>query len=91
MNKGNMTCTLSLMLSPACKCRDTVLLCLPHRAERMAVLDGEVLPAADFHAEVVWFWPGERRKSEEASIEKPHSHPFDEMVSFIGSDPSRYT
>jgi hypothetical protein len=59
----------------------------PQAAERMAVLDGEVLPAADFHAEVVWFWPGARGKSGEASIEKPHSHPFDEMVSFIGSDP----
>ncbi len=57
-------------------------------AERMAVLDGEVLPAADFHAEVVWFWPGDKAKSGEASIEKAHSHPFDEMVSFIGSDPA---
>jgi hypothetical protein len=60
----------------------------PQLARRMAVLDGEVLPVADFHAEVVWFWPGKRGKSAEASIEKPHSHPFDEMVSFIGSDPA---
>jgi hypothetical protein len=62
------------------------------RATRMAVLDGEVLPAADFHAEVVWFWPGDQAKSSSnrahASIEKAHSHPFDEMVSFVGSDPA---
>jgi hypothetical protein len=61
-------------------------------AQRMAVLDGEVLPAADFHAEVVWFWPGDKAgsspKRQPASIEKAHSHPFDEMVSFIGSDPA---
>jgi hypothetical protein len=57
-------------------------------AQRMAVLDGEVLPAADFHAEVVWFRPGEKPKAGQASIEKAHSHPFDEMVSFIGSDPA---
>ena len=62
---------------------------IPHQfAQRMAYLDGEVLPAADFHAEVVWFWPGERGKSGEASIEKAHKHPFDEMVSFIGSNPA---
>ena len=62
------------------------------QATRMAVLDGEVLPAADFHAEVVWFWPGGKAKSgparAQASIEKAHSHPFDEMVSFVGSDPA---
>jgi hypothetical protein len=58
------------------------------QATRMAVLDGEVLPVADFHGEVVWFWPEGKGKSTEASIEKAHSHPFDEMVSFIGSDPA---
>jgi len=56
-------------------------------AERMAFLDGDVLPVADFHAEVVWFKPGVPNTAN-LSIEKAHSHPFDEMISFLGSDPA---
>jgi quercetin dioxygenase-like cupin family protein len=55
---------------------------------RVVYLDSEVVPGANIYAEVVWFWPGERRPpqpGDEPGVE-PHTHPFSEMLGFFGTD-----
>ena len=57
-------------------------------AHRVVYLDSEVVPGANFYAEAVWFWPGKRpppQPGEEPGV-KPHTHPFDEMIGFFGTD-----
>jgi mannose-6-phosphate isomerase-like protein (cupin superfamily) len=57
-------------------------------AHRVVYLDSEVVPGANFYAEAVWFWPGKRRPpqpGDEPGV-KPHTHPFDEMIGFFGTD-----
>jgi mannose-6-phosphate isomerase-like protein (cupin superfamily) len=57
-------------------------------AHRVVYLDSEVVPGANFYAEAVWFWPGERRPpqpGDEPGV-KPHTHPFSEMIGFFGTD-----
>ncbi len=52
-------------------------------------MDNEVIPGA-FYSEVVWFWPGVIRTPEEQR-KKPglaeHTHPFDEVLAYLGTDP----
>ncbi len=55
---------------------------------RVVYLDSEVVPGANFYAEAVWFWPGERRPpqpGDKPGVE-PHTHPFSEMLGFFGTD-----
>jgi mannose-6-phosphate isomerase-like protein (cupin superfamily) len=57
-------------------------------AHRVVYLDSEVVPGANFYAEAVWFWPGKVRipqPGDEPGV-KPHTHPFDEMIGFFGTD-----
>jgi hypothetical protein len=49
-------------------------------------MDSEVLPGA-FYSEVVWFWPGRIGTPEEERGLEQHSHPFDEVIAFLGTDP----
>ena len=52
-------------------------------------MDSEVIPGA-FYSEVVWFWPGVIGPPEEQR-KKPglaqHSHTFDEVLAYFGTDP----
>ena len=54
---------------------------------RLIALDNNILPGA-FYMETAWFWPGKwpATKGEEGTI-KRHTHPFDEVVAFVGSNP----
>ena len=56
-------------------------------AYRIVYLDSETFPGADFYVEALWFWPGERPQLEEESGVKPHTHPFDEVIAFFGTNP----
>ncbi len=59
---------------------------LPDRfAHHLASLDSEVVPGAGFHIDFIWFRPGEQAGNE--VIEETHSHSFDEVITFIGSNP----
>lgn len=49
---------------------------------RVAFIDNEVLPGA-FYFEGVWRW----QPSPEGYNVKPHSHDFDEVLAFFGTDP----
>ena len=56
------------------------------RAYRIVYLDGEVVPGADFYCECLWFWP--RKVEPDAKPDVPeHTHPFDEMIAFFGTNP----
>jgi hypothetical protein len=58
-----------------------------NEAMRLIAMDGEVRPGA-FYMETAWFWPGKWPATKsEASTTKEHSHPFDEAIGFIGTDP----
>jgi quercetin dioxygenase-like cupin family protein len=52
-------------------------------------MDNEVIPGA-MYSEVVWFWPGVIGPPEEQR-KKPglaeHTHPFDEVLAYLGTDP----
>lgn len=52
------------------------------RSTRMMYLDSDVRPGA-FYVEVVWFWP---TQEEDTSSPDPHSHEFDEVIGFFGTD-----
>ena len=47
----------------------------------MVYLDDDVLKGA-FYVECVWFWKGTEKPEVEA-----HTHPFDEVITFFGSNP----
>ncbi len=52
------------------------------RSTRMMYLDSEVVPGA-FYVEVVWFWPTDERDD---SSPDPHTHDYDEVIGFFGTD-----
>jgi len=56
------------------------------RAHRIVYLDKEVLPGADFYVEALWFWPREVKPGEPLGV-PAHSHPFDEVIAFFGTNP----
>ena len=47
----------------------------------MVYLDDDVLKGA-FYVECVWFWKGTEKPEVEA-----HTHPFDEVITFFGTNP----
>jgi hypothetical protein len=54
---------------------------------RLIAMDDSILKGA-FYMETAWFWPGKwaARKGPEGTV-KEHSHPFNEAVAFIGTNP----
>ena len=52
------------------------------RSTRMFYLDSEVIPGA-FYVEVVWFWPTDEKDD---SSPDPHTHDYDEVIGFFGTD-----
>lgn len=56
------------------------------RAFRVVYLDREVVPETDFYLEGLWFWPRKVSPDEKPGVPE-HSHPFDEVVAFFGSNP----
>jgi hypothetical protein len=56
-------------------------------AMRLLAMDGQIMKGA-FYMELAWFWPGKwpQKKGDEGTV-KSHSHPFDEAIAFVGSDP----
>jgi hypothetical protein len=56
-------------------------------------LDGEVVPGAKMYSECVWFWPMSAQALEAARREgraaepTAHTHPFDEVIAFLGTNP----
>ena len=53
------------------------------RSTRMFYLDSDVIPGA-FYVEVVWFWPTDQKDN---SSPDPHTHEYDEVIGFFGTDP----
>jgi hypothetical protein len=54
----------------------------PERSTRMMYLDSEVIKGA-FYVECVWFWPTEE---EDTSSPDPHTHDYDEVIGFFGTN-----
>ena len=52
------------------------------RSTRVMYLDSEVIKGA-FYVEVVWFWPTEQQ---DTSSPDPHTHDYDEVIGFFGTD-----
>ena len=52
------------------------------RTTRMMYLDSAVIPGA-FYVECVWFWP---TQEEDTGSPDPHTHEFDEVIGFFGTD-----
>ena len=52
------------------------------RSTRVMYLDSEVIPGA-FYVECVWFWPTEQK---DTSSPDPHTHEWDEVIAFFGTD-----
>ena len=60
----------------------------PEESTRLMFVDSEVVPGA-FYTECAWFWPGEWpeiKPGDEPRV-KPHSHPYDEVLAFVGTNP----
>ena len=59
------------------------------RGHRIVYLDKEVFPGADFYCEVLWFWPRKvpKPKPDDPPGVPAHSHPFDEVIAFFGTNP----
>jgi mannose-6-phosphate isomerase-like protein (cupin superfamily) len=54
---------------------------------RVAQLDSDILPETNIHAETAWIWPEEKSNiKEDVIFVDKHSHPFQEIISFFGSD-----
>jgi len=55
---------------------------------RVAYLDSEVVPGANFYAETAWIWPEERSKLKQQDVTfiNPHTHSFPEVIGFFGTD-----
>lgn len=53
--------------------------------EHVIWMDSEVVPGS-FYSECVWFWPGQMPPPEEIVGVPPHSHPFDEVITFFGTN-----
>jgi hypothetical protein len=62
------------------------------KTTHMMYMDGEVIEGA-FYSECAWFWPGSGiDQAPKESRPKPppggaHTHPFDEVVAFLGTNP----
>ena len=60
------------------------------RSDHVIWMDGEVVPGASIYSECVWFWPGSRPEPEKAKEERAgpqaHTHPFDEVIAFFGTN-----
>ena len=56
------------------------------RAHRIVYLDSEVFPGADFYVEALWFWPRDVNPDEPPGV-PAHTHPFDEVIAFFGTNP----
>lgn len=56
------------------------------RAHRLVYLDNEVFPGANFYVEALWFWPREVKPDEPPEV-LAHTHPFDEVIAFFGTNP----
>ena len=52
------------------------------RSTRVMYLDSEVIKGA-FYVECHWFWPTEQK---DTSSPDPHTHEWDEVIAFFGSD-----
>jgi hypothetical protein len=52
------------------------------RSTRMMYLDSEVIKGA-FYVECVWFWPTDE---EDTSSPDPHTHDWDEVIAFFGTN-----
>jgi hypothetical protein len=52
------------------------------RSTRVMYLDSKVIQGA-FYVECVWFWPTDQ---EDKSSPDPHTHEWDEVVAFFGTD-----
>ena len=52
--------------------------------EHVIWMDEEVIPGA-FYVECVWFWPTDK---EDKGSPEPHTHDYDEVLGFFGTDPS---
>ena len=52
------------------------------KSARVVWLDDEVVPGA-FYSECLWFWPG--MGSEDIKVQT-HTHPFDEIITFFGTN-----
>jgi hypothetical protein len=51
---------------------------------RLLWLDGNVIKESSFFVESAWYWP--RSKPVEV-VEEAHAHPFEEVISFFGTNP----
>jgi mannose-6-phosphate isomerase-like protein (cupin superfamily) len=50
---------------------------------KIALVDSEVIEGA-FHTSAVWLWP---REGTETDSPEPHTHPFSEVLAFLGTNP----
>jgi len=55
----------------------------PEIAKRVMFLDSDVVDGA-FYVECAWFWPTDK---EDKGSPAPHTHGYDEVLAFFGSDP----
>jgi hypothetical protein len=56
-------------------------------AMRLIAMDDSIMKGA-FYMETAWFWPGKwPEKRDRNSNTKEHSHPFNEAIAFIGTNP----
>ncbi len=56
----------------------------PETSTRVMYLDSDVIPGA-FYVECVWFWPTDK---EDKASPAPHTHDYDEVIGFFGTDPN---
>jgi mannose-6-phosphate isomerase-like protein (cupin superfamily) len=50
---------------------------------RLLWMDDTIVDDAEFYMECLWLWPG---KTPVGTTEEPHTHPFPEVIGFIGTD-----
>jgi hypothetical protein len=55
------------------------------RMEHVIWMDSEVVPGS-FYSECVWFWPGKMPPRGAAGGPPAHTHPFDEVITFFGTN-----
>jgi hypothetical protein len=58
-------------------------------AQRVLSLDGEIIEGA-FYMESAWFLPGdwpEKTKDDPTKTIKAHTHDYDEVIAWVGTDP----
>jgi quercetin dioxygenase-like cupin family protein len=57
------------------------------RKEQVLWIDNEVVPGS-FYTECSWFFPGQDQtaKQSDGAGREPHTHPFDEVIAFVGTN-----